>query len=183
MSQAHLAKLAGVTQHTVSDAESGRRAPRTSTLVKLAEALGVPVVALFSSEPTRRSLLELAEELVVLLERFAANPGRYSDSLEAMKAAAINATAATKAVQQLAVALSRGKVPPTRLKDAEELTRRLRDASGRFMDEAVGAAHAHRTSPGESWQKLPDPDPELAQLVEQLEAEGRSLVAEGSTAA
>ena len=50
--QAELAKAAKSSQQTISDIERGKRDPRESTLEKLAEALGVPIGALFDDGGT-----------------------------------------------------------------------------------------------------------------------------------
>ncbi len=41
LSQQDLERVSGVTQHTISDLESGKRGARPSTIRKLAAALGV----------------------------------------------------------------------------------------------------------------------------------------------
>lgn len=47
LSQAELAKMAGVGQHTVSDIETGRHIPRVDVAILIARALMQPVEALF----------------------------------------------------------------------------------------------------------------------------------------
>ncbi|WP_251447131.1 helix-turn-helix transcriptional regulator [Vermiculatibacterium agrestimuris] len=47
LSQAELATMAGVGQHTVSDIETGRHIPRVDVAIQIARALALPVEALF----------------------------------------------------------------------------------------------------------------------------------------
>lgn len=47
LSQADLAKMAGVGQHTVSDIETGRHIPRVDVAILIARALMQPVEDLF----------------------------------------------------------------------------------------------------------------------------------------
>ena len=47
LSQAELARMAGVGQHTVSDIETGRHIPRVDVAILLARALMQPVEDLF----------------------------------------------------------------------------------------------------------------------------------------
>jgi transcriptional regulator with XRE-family HTH domain len=50
-SQSELAELAGLTPISLSELESGRAAPRASTLQRLAQAFGVPRSVLLHSTP------------------------------------------------------------------------------------------------------------------------------------
>lgn len=50
MSQGELAKLAGISQSTVAQIESGKKDPSISTLKKIADALDVHIAVLFASE-------------------------------------------------------------------------------------------------------------------------------------
>jgi transcriptional regulator with XRE-family HTH domain len=67
LTQAQLGERAGVTQHTVSDAETGRRTPRAGTIAAFAAALGVPVWRLFEADE-EEPLPELAAKLIEALE-------------------------------------------------------------------------------------------------------------------
>lgn len=48
--QSELAKKAGVPQSAISEIEAGKRIPRTDTLQKIANALGVSVAELLNDE-------------------------------------------------------------------------------------------------------------------------------------
>lgn len=50
MSQHELAKRAGISRVSVSEIENGKRDPGSSTVAKLADALGVPAGALFGDQ-------------------------------------------------------------------------------------------------------------------------------------
>lgn len=50
MSQEELAKRAGISRVSVSEIENGKRDPGSSTVAKLADALGVPAGALFGDQ-------------------------------------------------------------------------------------------------------------------------------------
>ena len=47
LSQAELARMAGVGQHTISDIETGRHIPRVDVAILIARALLLPVEELF----------------------------------------------------------------------------------------------------------------------------------------
>ncbi len=51
LGQIALADLAGTSQATISEIETGQRDPHQSTLQALADALGVPLAAFFEEEP------------------------------------------------------------------------------------------------------------------------------------
>ncbi len=50
LTQADLAKAAGVSQSTIAHIENGKKDPSLSTLKKIAEALGVHMAVLFASD-------------------------------------------------------------------------------------------------------------------------------------
>lgn len=58
MTQAELARSAGVGQHTISDIESGRHIPRVDVAVLVSRALGRRVEDLFLVEPNERRLID-----------------------------------------------------------------------------------------------------------------------------
>lgn len=60
LTQTELERASGVAQDTISQIELGKREPHASTLRKLAEALGVPVAALF--EGGQQEVIDLAHE-------------------------------------------------------------------------------------------------------------------------
>lgn len=81
LTQQELGKLAGVTQHTVSELENGKQEPHPSTIRKLASALGVSTVRLI--EGPELFSLEWAENATdVEFERAIAEAGE--DEIDAL---------------------------------------------------------------------------------------------------
>jgi transcriptional regulator with XRE-family HTH domain len=163
LTQEELARLAGTTQHTISEAEGGKRAPRTSTLYKLSDALGVPTASLFTPEPTR-SHLDILSEAVAEMEELVTVAERFEDPLEGMQAATQNSRAVIYAAFQIMRAISTERVRADRLDDAHDLIEQFLGLGVRNAAQARKALRGQRSAPGEAGR----PAPELAGRVEEL---------------
>jgi transcriptional regulator with XRE-family HTH domain len=170
LTQQQLADLSSTTQHTVSEAEAGKRLPRTTTVYKLADALGVPIGALFAPEPTR-SHLDILSEAVDEMEEMDAEDiaERYEDPLEGMQAATQNARSSLSAARQLQRALATDRVRTSREEEAYDLIERFLNLTVRNAAQARKALRRQRSTPGEVGRPAPEPDAREAKLERLLE--------------
>lgn len=82
MSQAELARRAGVTPHAVYLWESGRRHPTPENLRAIAEALGVEVADLYASTPAQARPRKLPKGLQDMIDMGLADPPPTEEDID-----------------------------------------------------------------------------------------------------